>query len=82
MHEVIAPPQSARSIPNPQPKCLVCGAALFNLGGFARCTRCNFTICESCDYAVEGDGADDVDDAIADQRLTNADTKNNLTHDH
>lgn len=37
----------------PQASCPVCGGLLLNVGGFCRCSRCCYSLCESCEGECE-----------------------------
>ena len=38
-----------------QPTCPACGELLTPFAGFARCPRCRFAICRSCDSGSDGE---------------------------
>jgi hypothetical protein len=35
--------------------CPACGAFMMRLGGFARCPRCRYNTCDSCDGGCDGE---------------------------
>jgi hypothetical protein len=56
------------------PSCLACGAVMIHLGGFSRCSRCWFTICEACELGI--------DPEVTEQPLGAPDTKTDAENDH
>jgi len=52
-------PEPRAALPPSAPLCPVCNGSLVPLGGQFRCGRCHFTVCEGCDGAAAGSGADD-----------------------
>jgi hypothetical protein len=35
--------------------CPACGGFLLRIGGIARCLRCRYSLCESCEGAADGE---------------------------